>query len=252
VKYSFKITENSKKFNPVKNLTQKPFSFETKRLIGNIFYMPSEGLLGGDGFIIQEKNKITISLLEDMAGHGEEGRKAIRPFIQKLQELVDQKNWESKKSLIEKIIKLDKEVSYEKAIAATIINIDSENNMKYCNFGENKIILKQYSEIKDISDICNKGKRGFLNLIYPRSGDLMNNFQIGECLLKKSDSIYLMTDGVYELTDIAKIKKIIGKANLNTKEGIMSVNSESQKIINKKISKNEEMDDYTIIGLEIK
>ena len=43
--------------------------------------------LGGDTFVINGNRFLTVSMIGDMSGHGERGRKRLKPLERKLKEL---------------------------------------------------------------------------------------------------------------------------------------------------------------------
>ena len=82
------LTEKSERFSTNHSLLEQPFKFKNELVNGAIFYLPTDGKYGGDGFIIDENNRITVSLLEDMEGHGAAAQAKLTKVEEHLEQIV--------------------------------------------------------------------------------------------------------------------------------------------------------------------
>jgi serine phosphatase RsbU (regulator of sigma subunit) len=250
------LFDDSSDFKPQTSLLDAPFSFETAFLRVCIFYLSHDGSLGGDSFVIKSGDKLAISLLSDMTGHGAIGRNNISPHLSDLKEIVEAGYAQNDAELKRNLIQLDSKLNVEMPISLSFLRILRNGIIHYLNVGENMLLIKKYKTIIDKSEYPG-GKMGFYSNLFGNNINLSDVFIPKEEMLNSGDRIIMFSDGVLEYLPEAECSK---KSLLSLKKVfstskplencLKNVNSFAASNIHKANVKMN--DDYTLIALELK
>ncbi|MDD5178281.1 MAG: SpoIIE family protein phosphatase [Candidatus Nanoarchaeia archaeon] len=258
--HEFYISERADNFKSHSSLNESPFSFETDFLKGAIFFLPSKGKFGGDTFIIYTKDCIAVSLVGDMAGHGCEGRKRLNPYLSNLDKITSEASANSfnHKAFFDELIKLDQEVDEKSLISFSLVRFLPNGEVYYLNNGENQIVFCEEGKIYNPSSKINRGKLGVWHYCPTPIEEFAKTLKIYQIKLKSKDKIFIYTDGFADyLQDFSfaqKRKKLIEKTlsfSSELENIIIKLNNSAQKDLGR-IGILHPLDDYTVIGLELK
>ena len=194
-----KITE-TKNFKPQNSLLDEPFNFHNDYLEGCIFYLSQDGGLGGNSFILDNNDYLTIFLMGDMAGHGKTARESIKPHSSSLEEIADlaaSYNF-NEKIFAEKILSLDRVIDPMSMIAFTMVRVFPDGYTNFFNIGENAVYLRNENGVRKLE--LQKGKLGLFKLIPHDAAFELHTIKLGI-----NDMVLVGTDGVVEYTASHKV-----------------------------------------------
>ena len=253
------ISERQKNFKIHKSLSDEPINFETSKVRGSIFYLPLGGELSGDTFIIRADDYLTVSIVEDIAGHGAKGRERLLPFIDNLERIsytASVRRFKIKDFVYE-ISKLDGKLDFDHLLALSFVRIMPDNIIYYLNEGENQLVICKKGRIYNPSSEISHGKIGILHEIMSE-GEIMQKVVPSKEKLSSGDKILISTDGIFDYMEdanfIPKRKEEVERIfslPLTLTEIITKINESAENELKNK-GKELPPDDYTIIGLELK
>ena len=251
------ISESGTNFKPQTSLLDKSYEFKSKFINGGVFFMSTEGGLGGDTFIISASSYLTISLVGDMQGHEEKTREKVKEIFDGLEKLVYvAKSSQNKEDIIREVLELDSRLDAERdnLLAVSFVKVISQNNICYFNHGENKLYMRRNGVVEDRS-LEHGVKIGVFKLIPPENFE-KKMITPSELELGKGDMIFMFTDGVSQYieaddsnrTTLPFIKQSIKKSN-DIYGCISDINAKAYKRLNR--AGLSLADDYTLIGLQV-
>ncbi len=194
-----RITE-TKGFKPHKSLLDEPFNFHNDYLEGCVFYLGQEGGLGGDSFLVDSNDYLTIFLMEDMTGHGKRARKSIKKYLPDLEEIADlaaSYNF-NEEIFAEKILSLDRVIDPMSMIAFTMVRVFPDGYTNFFNIGENAVYLRNENGVRKLE--LQKGKLGLFKIIPHDTAFELHTIKLGI-----NDVVLVGTDGVVEYTASHKV-----------------------------------------------
>jgi serine/threonine protein phosphatase PrpC len=154
------------------------------------------------------------------------------------------------------ITKLDNKTPIDRHFALTLTRIEPDGTARFINEGENKIYIRQSTQLQDISDISH-GKVGYLQ-ISPLWQTAPVESICHTVHLSKQDRIFLCTDGVFDYEDenaereatIHEIQNIVFCAQTPA-EVIQTINENTVRRL-RRHGASHPLDDYTMICMELK
>ncbi|HIH31733.1 TPA: SpoIIE family protein phosphatase [Candidatus Woesearchaeota archaeon] len=243
-------------FNCQRSLKESPFVFETLHVKGAVFYLTKDGVLNGDAFAIKSNNLLTVSLVEDMQGHGDPARRKLNNYISDLEKITDSAS--NDKHYILDVLRLDEKAGYaQDYLALSLVVLKNNGELECLNGGENIIIIRKNRDIFPLGPESNCGKIGLLDLIHGSKNKYSSIVPYRDKLYG-GDRIFLCSDGVIDLAteiDLSEQVKnnIINelKSNSSLENTIKNINVNNFEAL-RKFDKIMPVDDYTIVCLELK
>ncbi len=259
MKRPFYLSDRKKGFRPQSSLSEEPITFETTNSEGGVFYLPTEEVAGGDSFAIKADEYFTVSLLEDMTGHGRIGNLRMTPFISDLETLTmsaSKKDFEPKE-FVKKIAQLDAKLDPSSLIALSFARIQPDGTLCYLNEGENQFILYREGRIENVSREVSHGKIGLFKFVIGDTKSIVEAVSLSTLRLKKDDRLLICSDGVVDLNSmdsseerIEEIENCLAYAN-STQEIIKDINNAAERRLRRRGAERPD-DDYTLIALQVK
>ncbi|MBN2142223.1 SpoIIE family protein phosphatase [Candidatus Woesearchaeota archaeon] len=253
------ITETQGGFKPQTSMLDAPYMFETSIVKGAVFYLPFNGDLGADTFVIRAKDSVSVSLVGDMQGHGSEDRKKILPFLHDLEHL-SQLAVSSEYNIdnfVKEIISMDQKADCTSMdlFSLSFVRVLSDGSICYLNEGENRIIIYSDGKLCDNSEELSHGKIGLLKLTMGSVNQILNVLRPYKMNLKSGDRVFLCSDGVIGFSEGSdeeqRLSYVHGKmaASLSLQDIIQDINKQAYSDLSRGYSL---ADDYSLIGIELK
>jgi hypothetical protein len=252
---SINISE-MKNFRCQRSLKDNPFAFETLYVKGVIFYLSKNGAPNGDAFAIKSNDLLTVSLVEDMQGHGDSARKRLNNYVFDLEKITD--SAVNNKQYILDVLRLDEKISYtQDYLALSLVVLKNNGELECLNGGENIVIIRKNGEILLLGPESNCGKIGILDLLYGSENKYFSVVPFKDKLYN-GDRIFLCSDGVIELVTEVELSDQIKsnimnelKKNSSLEDMIKNININNFNTL-RKFDRIMPIDDYTIVCLELK
>lgn len=254
----FYLSDFNADFVPNNSLNEIPAFFQTDYAFGYVFYLAHNNALGGDSFIIKGGDSLTVSLVEDMTGHGYDARQKIIPLmadLEKIAEVASLPN-STKKDISKVIASLDMRLNYDSLLALSLVKISKNGTISYMNEGENTLLIRKKDGLYSMSE-KSRGKVGLFKLAYDVD-IILDKLIPYDDKLSSGDRIFICTDGVVEsfLDDqhILDMKTMLFdeiRNNPSLEDAILPINNKNYNysLKNDNLSL---LDDYTIVALELK